>query len=250
MLQDDYNRALEMIGVEAFIDVIPRFQTIGTDKTIIGEKFYHFDFGNKLYLHDSLFKIVESDKLNLLSEIDARWSLLEGAFKINQGDWTLSNDIREMYITSGYERKPLSSNIPFLKGYQGNVCFYCGEKIEDSDIHVDHVLPRQVLRHDEIWNLVLSHSLCNLHKDDFLVGKHYLEKLILRNENIMGSNHPWKKKISETLGSTKTERLKNTLKHYEDVKVVLNNRYWENSPSYNRETDPFYKRLITVINNK
>lgn len=246
----DYNRAVEMIGVEAFIDVIPRFQTIGTDKTIIGEKFYHFDFGNKLYLHDSLFKIVESDKLNLLSEIDARWSLLEGAFKINQGDWTLSNDIREMYITSGYERKPLSSNIPFLKGYQGNVCFYCGEKIEDSDIHVDHVLPRQVLRHDEIWNLVLSHSLCNLHKDDFLVGKHYLEKLILRNENIMGSNHPWKKKISETLGSTKTERLKNTLKHYEDVKVVLNNRYWENSPSYNRETDPFYKRLITVINNK
>jgi hypothetical protein len=99
-------------------------------------------------------------------------------------------------------RKPLSNNIPFLKGYQGNVCFYCGEHIDDSDIHVDHVLPRQVVRHDEIWNLVLSHSLCNLHKDDFLVSKHYLEKLILRNENIMGSNHPWKKKISETLGAT------------------------------------------------
>ena len=137
-----------------------------------------------------------------------------------------------------------------LKGYQGNVCFYCGEHIDDSDIHVDHVLPRQVIRHDEIWNLVLSHSLCNLHKDDFLVGKHYLEKLILRNENIMGSNHPWKKKISETLGATKNERIKTTLKHYDDVKVVLNNRYWENSPSYNRETDPFYKRLITVINNR
>ncbi len=246
----DYNKAVELIGLEAFGDVIPRFQTIGTDKTIIGEKFYHFDFGNKLYIHDSLFKIVETDKLNLLSEIDARWSLLEGAFKINQGDWTLSNDIREMYITSGYDRKPLSNNIPFLKGYQGNVCFYCSEHIDDSDIHVDHVLPRQVVRHDEIWNLVLSHSLCNLHKDDFLVGKHYLEKLILRNENIMGSNHPWKKKISETLGATKNERTKTTLKHYDDVKVVLNNRYWENSPSYNRETDPFYKRLITVINNR
>ncbi|MEI6587011.1 MAG: hypothetical protein WCL56_13050 [Sediminibacterium sp.] len=51
----DYNKAIELIGLEAFGDVIPRFQTIGTDKSIIGEKFYHFDFGNKLYLHDSLF---------------------------------------------------------------------------------------------------------------------------------------------------------------------------------------------------
>ena len=101
----DYNQAIELIGLEAFGDVIPRFQTIGTDRTIIGEKFYHYDFGNKLFLHDSIFKIVESDKLNLLSEIDARWSLLEGAFKISQGDWTLSNNIREMYITSGYDRK-------------------------------------------------------------------------------------------------------------------------------------------------
>jgi len=216
----DYKKAIELIGLEAFGDVIPRFQTIGTNKSIIGERFYHFDFGNKLYLRDPLFKIVENDKLNLLSEIDTRWSLLEGAFKINQGDWTLSNDIREMYITSGYDRKPLSNNIPFLKGYQGNVCFYCGEQIEDSNINVDHVLPRQVVRHDEIWNLVLSHSLCNLHKDDFLIGKHYLEKLILRNENIMGSNHPWKKKISETLGVTKNERIKTTLKHYDDVRCM------------------------------
>jgi hypothetical protein len=246
----NYNKAVDLVGKEAFGDVIPRFQTIGTDRSIIGQKFYKYDFGDKLYINEPLFKIVEIDKVNLLSEINSRWSLLEGAFKINQGEWSLSNDIREIYITSGYDRKPLTKNIPFLKGYQGNVCFYCGEQIEDSDIHVDHVLPRQVIRHDEIWNLVLSHSLCNLHKDDFLVGKHYMEKLILRNENIMGSNHPWKRKISNSLGVSKTERLKNTLKHYENMKIVLNNRYWESSPSYNRETDPFYKKLITVINNR
>jgi CRISPR/Cas system Type II protein with McrA/HNH and RuvC-like nuclease domain len=155
-----------------------------------------------------------------------------------------------MYIISGYERKPLSGNIPFLEAYQGNICFYCAMEIDDSDIHVDHVLPRQVIKHDEIWNLVLSHSLCNLHKDDFLVGKHYIEKLTCRNENIMGSNHPWKEKIASTLGLTKKARLKTTLKHYENVRIALNSRYWENSPSYNRETDPFYKRLITVLNNK
>jgi len=54
----NYNQAIELIGLEAFGDVIPRFQTIGTDKSIIGEKFYHFDFGNKLYLQNSLFKVL------------------------------------------------------------------------------------------------------------------------------------------------------------------------------------------------
>ena len=39
-------------------------------------------------------------------------------------------------------------------------------------------------------DLVLSHRLCNLHKSDSLVGKHYLQKLLARNENIIGSNHP------------------------------------------------------------
>ena len=67
--------------------------------------------------------------------------------------------------------------------------------ISKDDIHVDHVLPRQVLQHDEIWNLVLSHSICNLNKDEFWVSKYYLEKLMFRNENIMGSNHPWKKNL-------------------------------------------------------
>ena len=53
----NYDRAVDLIGLEAFNDVIPRFQTIGTDKSIIGEKFYHFDFGSKLFLHDSLFSV-------------------------------------------------------------------------------------------------------------------------------------------------------------------------------------------------
>ena len=84
-------------------------------------------------------------------------------------------------------------------------------------IHVDHVLPRSVMNHDQIWNLVLTHSYCNMSKSDKLVGKHFMEKLIFRNENIMGSNHPWKNKISLELGSNKNLRKSNLLKHYENV---------------------------------
>ncbi|WP_242094345.1 HNH endonuclease [Aestuariivivens sediminicola] len=246
----DYQTAVSQVETEAFNDVIPRFQTIGTNKEIVGERFYHFDFGKKLYLHDPTFKIIEDSKTELLEELDARWSVLEGHFLTVHDDWELSNSIRDIYLVNGHARKNITHNIPFLQGYQGNICFYCGEPIERKDIHVDHVLPRQFIQHDEIWNLVLSHDICNLHKNDSLVGKHYFEKLIARNENIMGSNHPWKRKILNALGNSKTKRGMTMWKHYENAKIVLKNNFWENSPSYNRETDPFFKKLITVLNNR
>ena len=245
----NYDEAITKVGSEAFNDVIPRFQTIGTDKTIAGEKFYHFIHGEKLFLHDSVFQIQEMYNDELIAEINARWSLLEGAFTIANGNCELTNDIRDVYLLNGYERTNLTNNIPFLQGYQGNLCFYCTEKINADNIHVDHVLPRQFIQNDEIWNLVLSHSLCNQHKSDSLVGKHYLEKLLARNENIIGSNHPWKKKIIEALGMTSDKRARSLWNHYENARIVLRNNYWENSPEYNRESDPFFKQLITRLNN-
>lgn len=246
----DYKEAVNLVATEAFNDVVPRFQTIGIDKDIVGDKFYHFDFGKKLYLHDTTFQINETSKQELSDELEARWSLLEGAFSLAHGDFKLSNDVREVYLENSYTRTNITGNIPFLQGYQGNTCFYCGERIGDKDIHVDHVLPRQFIQHDEIWNLVLSHSICNMNKNDSLIGKHYFDKLIARNGNIMGSNHPWKKKIADALGDTPVKRNKSMLYHYDNAKIVLKNNYWENSPKYNRETDPFFKRLITKLNNR
>lgn len=245
----NYNEAITKVGSDAFNDVIPRFQTIGRNKDFANEKFYHFIHGKKLILHDSIFQIQEQNNQELFSEIDARWSLLEGAFTITAGDCELRNDIFDVYLVSGYDRTNITKNVPFLQGYQGNLCFYCAEKITNDDIHVDHVLPRQFIQHDEIWNLVLSHSLCNLDKSDSLVGIHYLQKLLARNENIIGSNHPWKKKIINALGNSSTNRAKNLWKHYENARIVLRNKYWENSPNYSRENDPFFKQLITKLNN-
>ncbi|WP_051867984.1 HNH endonuclease [Vibrio sp. ER1A] len=243
------SEAIQKVGDTAFDDVVPRFQTIGTDKSIVANHFYEIEMGKKLILKDSLLGLNNSQLDTLGEEIDARWGLLEGAFSINQTDFELANDIREIYLKDGYERKALTNNIPFLSGYQGNTCFYCGEKM-DGDIHVDHVLPRQVLNHDEIWNLVLAHGDCNLLKSDRLVGEHFITKLIARNENIMGSNHPWKAQIQVSLGTTPKRRSINLRRHYDNVKTVLGNYYWGGSDSYNPASDPFYRRLITVLNNK
>jgi hypothetical protein len=240
--------AVQEVGNNAFGDVIHRFDNLGNDESFKG-KFYRFDFGKELVLTDELHVITESSLVELEEELEARWGLLEGAFYIQQENYTLSNDLRLTYLENGYKRKNISQNIPFLQGYQGNICFYCGEPVQAGDIHVDHVLPRQVMHHDEIWNLVLSHSFCNEHKSDKLVGEHYMRKLIARNENVVGSNHPWKKKIMGSLGKTPDARRSALQKHYDNARSVLGAHYWGGLPSYNPSTDPFYKRMITVLNN-
>ena len=245
--KDSFDTAVVRVADEAFSDVIPRFHTIGRDSEFAKDTFYTTEFGRRLRLTDKLLSLSEIDQLD--AEVSARWSLLEGAFVINQSNYALANSIRDIYLADGYERKSLAPTVPFLEGYQGNVCFYCGEPL-DGDIHVDHVLPRQVLNHDEIWNLVLSHSHCNMLKSDRLVGDHFIRKLIARNENIMGSNHPWKAKIASALGATPRARAKTLQYHYDNVKLALGSNFWGGTEGYNPATDPFYRRLITELNNK
>ena len=244
----DIDETIFNVGNEGFNDVIRRFHNIATFKEFQG-KFYSFDFGKSISLTDNLHNVIEKHSKDISDELDARWALLEGAFTIKTDNYQLANEILDTYLLKGEDRKNLTNNIPFLQGYQGNTCFYCAEKIEENDFHVDHVLPRMVMNHDQIWNLVLAHSYCNMSKSDKLVGKHFMEKLILRNENIMGSNHPWKSKISLELGKTKKLRASNLLKHYENVKSVLGNNYWRGASSYTPQNDDFHKRLITVLNN-
>jgi hypothetical protein len=105
------------------------------------------------------------------------------------------------------------------------------------------------MMHDDVWNLVLAHSFCNEEKSDKLVGDHYIRKLIARNENIMGSNHPWRQRIAEILGANGLERRRNLRRHYDTARTILGPYYWGGSSSFNPETDPFYSRLITVLNN-
>ena len=243
------DEAIQQVSLNAFDDVIPRFHTlVGSHHQV--PAFYETQFGKRLVLTDALFTALNANLPEVDSELEARWSLLEGAFSIkqSQSQYLLANDIRSTYLESGYERKPLTKNRPFLQGYQGNTCFYCGDPLSE-DVHVDHVLPREVVCHDELWNLVLAHGFCNGAKFDHVVGPHFIQKLIQRNENIMGSNHPWKQRIVEQLGTNSVARRKATEDQYENVKKVKGTDYWGGSPGYNPASDPFYSRLITVLNN-
>jgi hypothetical protein len=103
-----YDQAIDLVATEGFNDVVPRFQTIGTDKTLVGNTFYDIEFGKRLIIKDALLEISTNKPTEYLDEIDARWGLLEGAFSINQSAESLTPSKR-------YKR-----DIPTLRGGEAN----------------------------------------------------------------------------------------------------------------------------------
>ena len=240
----DEDEAITYVKNNAFGDVVPRFHTVNGEP--IPVKFYE---ANKkgLILTDNIFTIFAGmNETSLIAEVESRWGLLEAAFQMKKGDAALINDIRQFYLASGYERKNITGTIPVLNGYQKGICFYCGESMEGHDIHVDHLIPRQVIYHDEIWNLVLAHAFCNEQKSDALPSRKYVEKLIQRNEHFIASNHPIKNELIRTMGKTANERRRFVVKVYDHVKLVIPYT-WEGIKGYNPATDEFYKSFIRSL---
>jgi CRISPR/Cas system Type II protein with McrA/HNH and RuvC-like nuclease domain len=113
---------------------------------------------------------------------------------------------------------------------------------------VDHVIPRQVVQHDDIWNLVLAHAFCNAQKSDLLPGVDYVEKLIERNEHFIGSNHPIRPKLVAQLGTNPERRRRHIERVYGDARLVLGPAYtWEGIRGYHAATDPFYRSIIRKL---
>lgn len=243
--QLDREKAIKQIESQAFHDVIHRFHNVYNQKTPI--QFYEHN-KDGLIIHDHLYEVIETESSNKLEqEIDSRWSLLESAFEIKRNHQSrLINDIKKIYLINGYGRTNITKNRPVLNSYQNGVCFYCGEIMKENDIHIDHVIPRKFINHDEIWNLVLAHSFCNQQKSDFLPSIVYIYKLIERNEHFIESNHPIKEKLIEQLGNTRKKRMDYVLKVYDDAKTVLGIT-WEGIKGYHPETDPFYRNFVRYI---
>jgi 5-methylcytosine-specific restriction endonuclease McrA len=236
--------AIERVEREAFGDVIPRFHTV--NDLALPVKFYdHTPAG--LIITDSLFNIFsQSDRQELIGELNSRWDLLEAAFIKRRENSDFINDIRSFYLERGYARTNITHVIPAIAGYQDNLCFYCGESLLDADIDVDHVIPRQVIHHDEVWNLVLAHRFCNNQKSDLLPGLAYIEKLVVRNERLIASNHPLRENFIGKLGVKAAQRRTYILEAYKDAERVLGNT-WEGVRGYNPANDQFYKSFVRNI---
>jgi hypothetical protein len=236
--------AIIRVARDAFGDVVPRFHTVGNVPVPV--RFYDAS-SDGLVLSDAVFELFNHPAARELdAELGARWDLLEAAFELKRDGGSLANDVRTIYLSSGHDRRPVTHLRPVLHGYQQGRCFYCGEMIPVGDGHVDHVIPRQFVQHDEPWNLVLAHALCNEQKSDLLPSMRSVTLLVARNEHLIASNHPLKQRLVTQLGSTSDRRGQTVMRTYADAKLVI--RYtWEQVRGFDPATDPLYKTVVRSL---
>lgn len=133
-----------------------------------------------------------------------------------------------------------------LRAYQAGRCFYCGEAIPEGDgdvDHVDHVVPRQFLLHDEVWNLVLAHGFCNRHKADKLPPRPFVGRLVARNEGMVASNHSLRRDVVARLGATPGQQARATLRAWEDARLAIPYE-WTGLPGLEPSPSAFYKGIV------
>jgi hypothetical protein len=208
----------------AFNDVIDRFHIVVGKE--IGKRFYIDErkSGNGIRLTDELRVLVaERSGADLIPEIQARWRLVEEAWK-----WNFSRNVvaieheahsGEFVINKNNRRRAVTSSRNALNGYQKGKCFFCYDDISirqnsPNIAHVDHFFPH-ILKDkgfgplvDGVWNLALACPTCNGsgEKGAKVPSQTLVKRLHRRNEYLIGSNHPLKETIILQTGQLETAR--------------------------------------------
>lgn len=165
-------------------DVIPRFQP---------------NEYNNIYLHnhekaDKKYKIPSNDKKFILLQKNSilylknNYELLHKALILEWAKFLEKTNFTPKLISKiehlgETKRNSLNKYKSILLEIDNDKkCFYCDCNLKENDIHVDHFIPWSYVYDDELWNLVLSCSKCNLKKSDYLASENSLIKIQARNQ--------------------------------------------------------------------
>lgn len=80
------------------------------------------------------------------------WECVQ-AFKKKHGVWMGSTQ----KTRSSFAKKKAA-----LRNRDGDICFYCLLPMQEEEMTVEHLIPRQIGGPDHIDNLVLAHEKCNM----------------------------------------------------------------------------------------
>jgi 5-methylcytosine-specific restriction endonuclease McrA len=240
--------AIQRVEKKAFGDVLARFHTLNDSP--IQLLFYERQLGG-LVLTDDIFKIFNaSQEQDLLEELETKWTLLELGFQQRRtpNEIQVYNDLKQFYLQNKGKRTNLTRLAPLLKGCQNGKCFYCGEDLGTEHTVVDHFIPFQIIRHNEVWNLVVAHKLCNDLKSDRIADQKYFHKLFLRNEDIINAKSPLEieSQLLRDLGRKSSLRYAKMYQQYEDARSIVREA-WTLRPGYDPETDPFFRKVIRTM---
>ncbi|WP_163182523.1 HNH endonuclease [Neobacillus sedimentimangrovi] len=104
-------------------------------------------------------------------------------------------------------RSSLDQFYQVLSSYYNGKCFYCGKVIRKQHAHVDHFIPWSFVQADQLWNLVIACSACNLSKNDKLASKIFLEEIVDRNDKLLSIPELRKREDMQVYTSNKLKDL-------------------------------------------
>ena len=175
--------------------VVPRFQNIIEGKeTMEKETFYKNDEDNKrILVNADAMEFFIHYRILLEKFVVLEWAKFLDHIKTAPGIISKIED-------PVFDRTSLKPQEKILRRFFKN-CFYCERDLEnlpkDVKIHVDHFIPRLYIAEDELWNLVLSCSECNLNKSDSLAID--FKNNLIRDNNLAIHEIPELKKSLKNL---------------------------------------------------
>lgn len=159
--------------------------------------------GSSLRLTPLMMRLAEDDVPELRAEVTSRWDLTEHAFTASNPEAIEANAALAS-VQTVENRVSLTHLVPALSGYQRHACFYCSGPLDS--VAVDHFLPFSYVRHNELWNLVLTDADCNGNKSDQLPMPSMIDRLVDRNEVFIKSANPLRSTLVARLGPTPRAR--------------------------------------------
>lgn len=159
-------------------DVSWRFLRLGKENTTI---YQYTQNDNYLYIDSSLLKEFKDNEQDLYDLINYRWGLILESFNSSP---RINKKVKIM-DERGIKRNSLE---PFKKYLDlensEHVCFICGNKIDNDEVSIDHVIPWTYMYSDDVWNLVYVCKSCNSSKSNKVPTKNEIDRLKARNERL------------------------------------------------------------------
>ena len=187
--EDKVKKAKELIQKRVFGHaknktsmVIPKFQNVTVPNGVERRKtFYDWsDSEQKITLNPEAYWFFRNNNQLLSRAVLAEWAkFLE---RVNYSMPKLVAKIDDPRADRGSLVSYRKMYLPFSKE-----CFYCKTGLKSGCIHVDHFIPWSYVFEDSAWNLVLACQRCNCEKSNALATCSFLDKLIIRNEELLDS---------------------------------------------------------------
>ena len=180
--QDELQKLIEAVAKDLRGNVCWRFLNVGKESY----ELYRLDEKKEKVFIDAEKVLLLKEYSDLLFQvINYRWTQILENFNTSP---KISMKVRAVNGDKEISRKNLREFHKYLNyEFKDGVirCFHCGEKIEEGQVSVDHIIPWSFMFSDDLWNLVYCHKSENSSKSNSIINEEGIKKLEERSRKLL-----------------------------------------------------------------